>query len=433
MSRLKQQVLSFGSESYDNSEKQGSNTIKDTIKKIRNKIRENSKRQSNNQKNLIKRKSVLPEEGYLYTKELNTTDNKELQKAVRAIRGNIEMKFIPSDTFLLYDELIQIKNEERKTKIKNDEDRNLIGDPIKLNKKWPTNSKRIRVTFHNTGGIGCGDNMYEGHIYNQDFMRIQSDITCFAELNVNLNNYKIRNDLKNVFKLGDKHSKVFLSSQPEKEVTNYGYLPGGNAMAIRGTLSGRVLSGGGDKYGRWSFTKIKCKGPRDLFIISAYWPVGNLKGDLTISSQQYRAYIESGEHNPKEIRQIFIRDLKKFIDSNNEENSSTLLLIDGNVDVQSKEVKNLCCQMGMYIVKPESVDNLPRTHERGSKCIDFALASNELREIITSSGFLPFYAVGMSDHRAIYVDLDYQQLFKGLREDKTTRPTGTFTTKKISL
>ena len=87
-------------------------------------------------------------------------------------------------------------------------------------------------------------------------------------------------------------------------------------------------------------------------------------------------------------------------------------------------------ETGTYIIKQDDVVKLPRTHERGTKCIDFAIASIELKNLVMATGYLPFYSVGMSDHRAMYLDLDYKQLFKGVLEDKSLSRNIMFTTKK---
>ena len=43
------------------------------------------------------------------------------------------------------------------------------------------------------------DNIHEGHLYAQDLMKYQVDITCLSELNINLNNHKMRNPICNIF------------------------------------------------------------------------------------------------------------------------------------------------------------------------------------------------------------------------------------------
>ena len=93
-----------------------------------------------------------------------------------------------------------------------------VGDQITFNDEWPRPRKRkiVRIQFHNVAGFSSSDNIYEAHLYNQDLLNYQSNITCLTELNLNLNNHKMKNSIFNVFKFIDRHSKIQLASQPEQ-------------------------------------------------------------------------------------------------------------------------------------------------------------------------------------------------------------------------
>ena len=105
--------------------------------------------------------------------------------------------------------------------------------------------------------------------------------------------------------------------------------------------------------------------------------------------------------------------------------------MDSNTDMKSKEIRNFCIDTGMKVIQPTELkeESMPRTHQRGSTCIDYAIASVEMEEYISACGYLPFFSMGLSDHRPIYVDLDYEKLFGKHRADKST-PNGFFTTTK---
>ena len=104
--------------------------------------------------------SILPEEGYIYKKEMDVINHETLTKEIRAIRGNRELKYIPSDMYLRYKTEIDEKNEmRRKGKVnENKQDSDLIGDPLFYDEEWPSNSSKLRVTFHNVAGICPKDN-----------------------------------------------------------------------------------------------------------------------------------------------------------------------------------------------------------------------------------------------------------------------------------
>ena len=126
-----------------------------------------------------------------------------------------------------------------------------------------------------------------------------------------------------------------------------------------------------------------------------------------------------------------MRDIGEFITKKHEDNYLVLLLLDGNTDLKSSEMKSFCVDMGMKFVIPDGMneESMPRTHQRGSQCIDYTIVSVELEEYINASGYLPFHSMGLSDHRPIFVDLDYELLFGKNRMDKT-KLDGFFTTTK---
>ena len=46
---------------------------------------------------------------------------------------------------------------------------------------------------------------------------------------------------------------------------------------------------------------------------------------------------------------------------------------------------------------------LPRTYDRGVRCLDTIMASENILDThILRVGILPFYSVGASDHRAVF-------------------------------
>ena len=155
----------------------------------------NETKTNNSKWNKQDKKYALPAEGYIYKTKMETENKEKLDEAIRKIRGNKELRFIPTEEYIQYKDKIVEQNERRRRKMDGVEDLNIIGDDLKMGKNWPNDRKKVRITFQNVGGICPKDNLYEAHIYHQDFLAIQSDITCFTELNINLNNARSRNDI----------------------------------------------------------------------------------------------------------------------------------------------------------------------------------------------------------------------------------------------
>ena len=62
----------------------------------------------------------------------------------------------------------------------------------------------------------------------------------------------------------------------------------------------------------------------------------------------------------------------------------------------------------------------PRTYDRGKLCLDVALGCNDAIELVKAVGYLPFYALGPDDHRAMFLDLHYDKLkARSCKEDAT--------------
>ena len=279
----------------------------------------------------------------------------------------------------------------------------MIGDKLTLEEEWPRPKKRktLRFISHNVAGFGTYDGIYEGHLYNQDIIKLQGDVICLTELNVNLNNMKMRNDIFNIFKFTDRHSKTQIGKQPESLTSANHYYPGGNLISTNGIIAGRIRKSGHDEAGRWSWMEIICKHQKNITVISAYCSNGNLTGITTISYQEYRYYLRNGRKNPQKVRHHFINDLREFVKQIHDNGNHVLIFMDANMDNNSPTIKRLCMDLGLTNIHSENKKIIEKSNTfiRGSKCIDIALCSHEIIPYVKASGYLPFESVGTSDHR----------------------------------
>ena len=252
---------------------------------------------------IIKNKQVLPQEGYLCKQKIDLENKHNHRKIITLIKGRDKTHYIPSELYLKHEEKIEKSREANLKKLKETDENKTMGDPITTDDFWPrkTKKKPIRIIFHNVAGFSTKDDIYEGHLYNQDLIRYQSDITCLTELNVNLNNNKMKNSIFNIFKFTDRHAKIQLGVQPEMMKSARAYYPGGNLIATQGYLAGRIIDKGADSIGRWSWMELKCKATKNIVIISAYRSNGNIQGDITIAAQEFRKHME----NKKKILTLF--------------------------------------------------------------------------------------------------------------------------------
>ena len=75
---------------------------------------------------------------------------------------------------------------------------------------------------------------------------------------------------------------------------------------------------------------------------------------------------------------------------------------------------------------------LPRTYDRGSRCLDIIAVSENIKpQDILRCGIMPFYTLSASDHRALYIDLNTDNIFGVVSPDLTNHTHRRFTTRNV--
>ena len=116
---------------------------------------------------------------------------------------------------------------------------------------------------------------------------------------------------------------------------------GGTASILHGILSPRLHKQGSDKGGRWSWITINGKNRRQLCIISAYRVndfTTNNAGDNTAWRSQERFLIQQGHVQPNPREQM-LKDLKSFINTQQQSLTDIVLLMDANQSITSTSSK----------------------------------------------------------------------------------------------
>ena len=318
------------------------------------------------------------------------------------------------------------------------------GNEVVLNEEWPLLSSNddIRILGLNVKGIGTGGDLKEFETLLTMLDRYQVEVACLSEINVDTRNPTMRYDIFEKVKQQDLHSKVtFTSSHCTPKTRESYYKPGGTMTLVRGTISGRSVeveaSIKGDNLGRWTSTHMRCKGNHILTIISTYRvnPF-NAAGDNTIYQQQQADYLKKRKRVIDPRDQI-CKDLEAYLMQLLEHNHKIILCADANDDMNQpkKGMWNMMlAKTGMRNVHsskhPER--KLPRTYNKGSKCIDIiAVSENIPDEAIKRAGILPFYSMNATDHRPMYVDIDRQILFGDIKPDQTKATYRRFNTNNV--
>jgi hypothetical protein len=197
--------------------------------------------------------------------------------------------------------------------------------------------------------------------------------------------------------------------------------------------------------GRWSYICIGKKDKKSAIVTVYRFGHNRNAGDATAFQQQYRTqYADEtarAEINPHTQTMIdlgyFTEELKTdgfevvvFIDANEPLNhrvrsqnhdhkykSDKELHIDGSIDgsiatyTQNWGLSNILSKR-----HAESGADIPNTHLRGSKQIDFVLTTASIAPFIQSIGLLDLDVIFRTDHRTFFIVIDMDRFFGSATE-----------------
>lgn len=245
------------------------------------------------------------------------------------------------------------------------------------------------------------------------------DIACFSELNTNTNKYSIRKQMETICQRQFNHSRLVMASSNSQ--TTHDYKPGGTAIMVCNETISNIKSHTRDRMGRWTSMSLSTNTSRSIRIISAYQvchgqPTGN-----TSAAAQQRAMLISEQCIANDItrphpRQAFISNPQAFILQIQEAEEDVLLVGDFNEEINApssgmEQLASTCGLADVFAVRLGS-SHIPATYQRGTKRLDYALATPSLRSHIRAAGYDPFGYRIPSDHRGMYIDFDTEAVFR---------------------
>ena len=175
--------------------------------------------------------------------------------------------------------------------------------------------------------------------------------------------------------------------------------------------------------GRWTLLKLRGRGHRMLTIISAYRVSQSTltAGHDTAYNQQYRALRRQGIQHPKPKLQ-FIKDLITTI-NNHKREGEVIVMLDANSELTDSHMSRLLNQTELFDVMGYSnTQPTPNTYIRGPNTIDFILATAPLLPTIKQAGMLAFKHGILSDHRGLWIDMNYKDLSTDLQPTSDPYP-----------
>ena len=318
------------------------------------------------------------------------------------------------------------------------------GDELTIDHNWMESNDegKLRITHLNTNGITSKNEYIEWEILLHSLSQIQSDIFCLNETKIDTRQSQVQFELRDRAKCLDKHLHINMNSSKQPPATPMSiFKPGGTMVGTRGNWSRRIKhlnnDPAQDKLGRWSAVNLRGKNNTIITILSIYQVCKRgYEGENTAYLQQ-QADIYNAKGRYLDPRNDMCKDLKKALHYLNENSHKVIICADINDDTGHEfthQWNNIMEEAGMRHVL-QSVHNqrsLPRTYDRGVRCLDSIMVSENIQnEHIQGAGILPFYSITVSDHRALYIDIDVQSLFNDTTIDTTKHTYQRFTTKNV--
>lgn len=279
-----------------------------------------------------------------------------------------------------------------------------------LKKKEP-NCTRIYV--QNVNGLSFDRRGGQFNDVCQVITEVQADIFGGQEHNLDTTQMQIRSTLYDTARQYWPRNRMTFGTTPITFKSNY--KPGGTFLVTVGNASGRVLNQNQDRWGRWVTQELSGKDGIRVVIISAYQPVEKYgpEGNLSVSAQQ-RSLLLQTQDNTDNPRTAFRRDLLAVMRQYNTQGTDILLVGDFNEPFASDPdgLSYLASELSLVNLMPNRHSStLPATYARGTKCIDYALASPRLSHALVHAGYEPFNARLSSDHRGYFIDFDTVLMF----------------------
>jgi hypothetical protein len=290
-----------------------------------------------------------------------------------------------------------------------------IGDKATDNKSPQT----TRLVFHNINGLGTTQYRQQISILANDQLSLDIDILGMTEHCLNIHHQDTLKNIQQTLK-NSIQDKLFLQMNATRSSTTQRYLPGGTAIMMIGNTIGRLepKGKGGDYMGRWSYIHMRRKHSTPVTIITAYQVNKNPTNTTGITAwHQQRLILDNEGKYDMHPRTAFINDLTHFILELQQQQHDIIIGGDFNDTIHRHQsgLLKLIMNTGLVDIWNHRHPTHPpfNTYARGSERIDtVVLCTSTLLPHVRKIGYAPFEWFTNSDHRALFLEIDYKQLFR---------------------
>ena len=272
----------------------------------------------------------------------------------------------------------------------------------------------LRIKALNTSGLPTCPNPAKYHALQAFILSNDIDILCLSETNVVWQHLDESAQLPQVIRPWFRSSfcrTAWFRSFPSPTARQ----PGGVAVLLRDSHSGRVMGSGVDPsgLGRWVWVRLRGAGGQTMVVVSAYRPVANARDVYSVWAQHRVHFDGLSPVRLTDPRQAFLDDLMAFLSDLRTEADHLVVGMDANEDLSAilNPVTTAFASLNMReaIFARHDQASAPPTHQHGSHPIDGIFISSVLPK--SNCGYLPFGSV-VGDHRPLWLDLDVSSVFR---------------------
>ena len=285
----------------------------------------------------------------------------------------------------------------------------------------------FHLMFQNVNGIGSKQYANNMATLVNEQCALEVDVQGITEHCLNIHHFDTHSRLQSGLKQQIVDQKVVLQIDAGNMSTESAYLPGGTAMIVTGDTVGRMEPKGqnGDNMGRWSYINLRRKGQPPLTIYTVYQVCLSPTNEIGHTAwHQQRLALNQQNRSHLHPRQAFIDDLIKSIQSHQARNHDIIIGGDFNETTDKHHSGLMRLLTTTDLVDPflHHHPTLPtfNTYARGSQRIDAIFCSPTIIPMINAIGYAPYNWVTNSDHRAIFLDIQSQQLFNDKQDNSKT-------------
>jgi hypothetical protein len=289
----------------------------------------------------------------------------------------------------------------------NPEEHSTWGDHIS-----PSKLGLFRIAFNNVNGISPRDKFAKAHIIGSSADTLEIDLLGMAETNVLWTFQDVRQQCTSVLRNYWKQSKQCTSSS----ALGFGkiYQPGGTMSIIGNKWASRSkLTQDSSQLGRWTECEIQGKNEKRVTFITAYNVCSDniaTCGPTTAFAQQYHLLKLEHPGRVPDPRQVFWDDLKYRIAYLQRSGHEVVVMMDANDTLQNPQSKLTSWVQSLNLtdihMHYHGTEDEPATYSRGSTRIDYMFATSTIKDYIEYCGILPTHELCLSDHRALFADID---------------------------